>query len=76
MASNPAHVTAYAEGEVREQFVFCFHARIIGGRLRTSSRSKEVAFADSDKLGEPNIHPSVRMRIDQGLAERAAPYVG
>ncbi|MDG9704082.1 NUDIX hydrolase [Streptomyces sp. DH37] len=74
--TNPGHVMAYDDGEVRQQFSVCFHARIIGGQLRTSSESKEVAFVDSSKLDELNIHPSMRMRIEHGLADRSEPYIG
>ncbi|MET7313763.1 NUDIX domain-containing protein [Streptomyces sp. NPDC005571] len=74
--TNPAHVMAYDDGEVRQQFSICFTARIVGGKLRTSSESKEVAFVDPIKLDELNIHPSMRMRIEHGLALRPQPYIG
>jgi ADP-ribose pyrophosphatase YjhB (NUDIX family) len=74
--TNPAHVMAYDDGEVRQQFSICFTARIVGGELRTSSESKEVAFVTPRKLDELNIHPSMRMRIDHGLANRPKPYIG
>ncbi|MFC5203329.1 MULTISPECIES: NUDIX hydrolase [Streptomyces] len=74
--TNPGHVMAYDDGEVRQQFSICFTARITGGALRTSSESKEVAFVDPSKLDELNIHPSMRMRIDHGLANRPKPYIG
>ncbi|RFU82773.1 NUDIX domain-containing protein [Streptomyces triticagri] len=74
--TNPGHVMAYDDGEVRQQFSICFTARIIGGELRTSSESKEVAFVAPDDLDGLNIHPSMRMRIDHGLANRPQPYIG
>jgi ADP-ribose pyrophosphatase YjhB (NUDIX family) len=74
--TNPGHVMAYDDGEVRQQFSICFTARITGGKLRTSSESKQVAFVDPSRLDELNIHPSMRMRIEHGLAERAEPYIG
>ncbi|MFF0112092.1 NUDIX hydrolase [Streptomyces prasinus] len=74
--TNPGHVMAYDDGEVRQQFSICFHARITGGQLRTSSESKEVAFVDPGKLDELNIHPSMRMRIEHGLTDRTEPYIG
>lgn len=74
--TNPAHVMAYDDGEVRQQFSICFTARIIGGELRTSNESKEVAFVDPSKLDELNIHPSMRMRIEHGLTIRPQPYIG
>ncbi|MFH9808112.1 NUDIX hydrolase [Streptomyces olivaceus] len=74
--TNPAHVMAYDDGEVRQQFSICFRARIVGGELRTSSESKEVAFVDPSRLDSLNIHPSMRMRIDHGLSDEAAPHIG
>ncbi|MEU9195850.1 NUDIX hydrolase [Streptomyces hundungensis] len=74
--TDPAHVMAYDDGEVRQQFSICFTARIVGGELRTSSESKEVAFVAPSDLGELNIHPSMRMRIEHGLANRPEPYIG
>ncbi|MFB8755785.1 NUDIX hydrolase [Streptomyces nigra] len=74
--TNPGHVMAYDDGEVRQQFSICFHARITGGELRTSSESKEVAFVNPSKLDELNIHPSMRMRIDHALEARSKPFIG
>lgn len=74
--TNPAHVMAYDDGEVRQQFSICFHARITGGKLRASSESMEVVFVHPSKLDGLSIHPSMRMRIDHGLATRAEPYIG
>ncbi|MET7323302.1 NUDIX domain-containing protein [Streptomyces sp. NPDC005549] len=74
--TNPAHVMAYDDGEIRQQFSICFRARIVGGELRTSSESKEVAFVDPSRLDSLNIHPSMRMRIDHGLSYETAPHIG
>ncbi|MDT0437709.1 MULTISPECIES: NUDIX hydrolase [Streptomyces] len=74
--TGPAHVMAYDDGEVRQQFSICFTARILGGEPRTSSESKEVVFVDSEQLGELNIHPSMRMQIEHGLSNRSEPYIG
>lgn len=75
--TNPEHVLAYDDGEVRQQFSICFRAHPTGGSLRTSSESKEVRWvapADLDKL---NIHPSMRLRIQHGLDDsRREPYIG
>ncbi|MFJ2391614.1 NUDIX hydrolase [Streptomyces sp. NPDC087843] len=74
--TNPGHVMAYDDGEVRQQFSICFTAQITGGEVPTSSESKEVAFVGPSKLDELNIQPSMRMRIDHGLANRPEPYIG
>ncbi|MBA6433866.1 NUDIX hydrolase [Streptomyces sp. GMR22] len=75
--TDPQHVMAYDDGEVRQQFSICFHARPVGGELRTSSESKEVRWVSPADLDELAIHPSMRLRITHGLDEsRTAPYVG
>lgn len=75
--TDPQHVMAYDDGEVRQQFSICFHARPIGGSLRTSSESKEVRWVAPSDLDKLDIHPSMRLRITHGLdAARSAPYIG
>ncbi|OEV31516.1 NUDIX hydrolase [Streptomyces nanshensis] len=75
--TDPQHVMAYDDGEVRQQFSICFRARPISGNLRTSSESKEVRWVSPADLDGLDIHPSMRLRIDHGLdTSRSAPYVG
>ncbi|MEU9498740.1 NUDIX domain-containing protein [Streptomyces sp. NPDC048196] len=75
--TDPQHVMAYDDGEVRQQFSICFHARPVGGTLRTSSESKEVRWVPPTDLDELDIHPSMRLRITHGLDRtRTAPYIG
>ncbi len=42
--TNPRHVMAYDDGEVRQQFSLCFEAEMLGGSLRTSNETDEVQF--------------------------------
>ncbi|WP_319054237.1 NUDIX hydrolase [Streptomyces europaeiscabiei] len=75
--TNPEHVLAYDDGEVRQQFSICFRAHPTGGSLRTSSESKEVRWVDPADLDDLNIHPSMRLRIQHGLDDsRREPYIG
>ncbi len=74
--SDPRHVIAYDDGEVRQEFSLCFHARPIDGQLTPSSESKQVHWVEPDRLGMLNIHPSVRLRIEHGLQRRPQPYLG
>ncbi|MEV6331475.1 NUDIX domain-containing protein [Streptomyces sp. NPDC051909] len=75
--TDPDHVLAYDDGEVRQQFSICFRARPVGGALRTSSESKEVRWVDPADLDGLDIHPSMRLRIAHGLDEtRREPYIG
>ncbi|MFD7653278.1 NUDIX hydrolase [Actinosynnema sp. NPDC059797] len=72
--SNPNHVMAYDDGEVRQEFSICFRAQPIGGELRTSSESKEVHWVEPSHLSNLDIHPSIQLRIQHGLSDRAEPY--
>ncbi|MGH3766508.1 MAG: NUDIX hydrolase [Pseudonocardiaceae bacterium] len=72
--SNPAHVIAFSDGEVRQEFSLCFRARPIEGELRTSSESKEVRWVEPVELDDLNIHPSIRLRIQHGFESRAEPF--
>jgi ADP-ribose pyrophosphatase YjhB (NUDIX family) len=72
--SDPEHVVAFADGEVRQEFSLCFRARPVRGELRTSSESKEVLWVERAKLDDLNIHPSIRLRIQHGLEYRTEPF--
>ncbi|OWA14197.1 NUDIX hydrolase [Streptomyces sp. CS159] len=75
--TDPEHVLAYDDGEVRQQFSICFRAHPVGGSLRTSSESKEVCWVDPADLDRLDIHPSMMLRIQHGLDEaRRQPYIG
>src|SRR5580704_19378720 len=56
--SDPQHVIAYDDGEVRQEFSLCFHAKPVGGELRSSSESKEARWVSPDSLQDLKIHPS------------------
>ena len=74
--SNPNHVAAYDDGEVRQEFSICFTARMLGGAERTSDESAEVRFVPSRVLPELKIHPSTRLRIQHYFDGRDEPYIG
>jgi 8-oxo-dGTP pyrophosphatase MutT (NUDIX family) len=75
--SDPKHVIAYDDGEVRQQFALSFRARPVGGSLRSSDEASEVRWLAIDDIDSLNIHPSMRLRIQHGLdASLAAPYIG
>ncbi|MDQ3150184.1 MAG: NUDIX domain-containing protein [Actinomycetota bacterium] len=73
--SDPRHVIAYDDGEVRQEFSLFFRARPIGGALTSSSESKQVHWVEPDRLDTLNIHPCVRLRIEHGLQQWPQPYL-
>ncbi len=74
--TNPNHVMAYDDGEVRQQFSIAFSAKLVGGALRASDESREVAWVAPANLDILEIHPSMRLRIQHYLDRRPSPYIG
>lgn len=76
--TDPSHVMAYDDGEVRQQFSLCFEGRWTGGQPREDgTETKAVRWVRQQDLDELNIHPSMRLRIDHALdRHRAEPYLG
>lgn len=74
--SDPNHVAAYDDGEVRQQFSICFTTRTLGGTVKTSSESAQVRFVPPEDLMDLKIHPSIRLRIQHYLEHDPEPYIG
>jgi ADP-ribose pyrophosphatase YjhB (NUDIX family) len=74
--TNPRHVIAYDDGEVRQQFSISFSAKPIGGEPTTSGESRHVRWVDPAELDGLEIHPSMRLRIDHALLGLVTPYIG
>ncbi len=73
--SDPGHVIAYADGEVRQPVNACFAARVIGGRLTATDEAADVAWIPLSLLDDYDIHPSIRRRIVHGLQAVTIPFV-
>lgn len=73
--TNPGHVMAYEDGEVRQQFSIAFTAKCVGGEAQTSSESKRVEWFDPSEIDKLPMHPSMRLRLAHGLAGRDA-FIG
>jgi ADP-ribose pyrophosphatase YjhB (NUDIX family) len=73
--SDPGHVIAYADGEVRQEFSICFRAAVIGGQATVADEeSKEVLFVPPGGLESLAMHRSTRLRIQHFLEGRSTPY--
>jgi ADP-ribose pyrophosphatase YjhB (NUDIX family) len=60
--TDPKHVIAYTNGEVRRQFNICFTARVVGGHLQISDESTELRFVPPTELEQtPHApHPAAQ----------------
>lgn len=74
--TDPRHVIAYDDGEVRRQFNVCFTARVVGGALAISEESTELRFVAPEDIEALPMHHTQRLRIGHYLEHRAAPYLG
>ncbi|KGN40824.1 NUDIX hydrolase [Knoellia aerolata] len=74
--TNPRHVMAYDDGEVRQQFSIAFRAKLIGGEKRTSDESSEVEWLTPDEISRLDLHPSMRLRLAHALEDSGRPHIG
>lgn len=70
--SDPAHVFAYDDGEVRQEFSVCVKCSTLAGRLRASSESHEVNWFTPTEVDDLSIHPRIRARVTDYLAGKRA----
>jgi len=74
--SNPGHVAAYDDGEVRQQFSICFTTKLLGGTPTPSNESSEVKFVAAGDIPALTMHESIRLRVNHYLEGRKTPYIG
>ena len=74
--TDPAHIVAFANGEVRQQFSLCFTTTLRGGQLAIDDESTDIAWTHPDHIADLPMHPSMRLRVDHYLQHRSTPYLG
>lgn len=62
--SDPRHVFAYDDGEVRQEFSVCLIARPVGGALAVSHESHEVRWFEPDEVERLPMVAGIRRRVD------------
>ncbi len=70
--SDPKHVFAYDDGEVRQEFSVCIACRLTGGELAVSDESHEVAWFSAEGVADLDMHPRIRARLTDHFAGRTA----
>ncbi|WP_433525575.1 NUDIX domain-containing protein [Nocardia pseudovaccinii] len=69
--TNPDHVFAYDNGEVRQEFSICLLGRPLSGTIRVSDESTEVAWFDTGEIDTLPMVASIRKRIDDWRSGKA-----
>ncbi len=73
--TNPQHVIAFSDGEVRQEFSICFFCTPVGGEIRVSEESCEIVFFSPQTIEHLKMHPSIRLRIQHYLEHRSQPVI-
>jgi len=68
--SDPRHVFAYDDGEVRQEFSVCVACELVGGELAVSDESVNVAWMTSDEIRSAPMHSRIRVRINDYFGGR------
>ncbi|GAB3157047.1 NUDIX domain-containing protein [Micromonospora sonneratiae] len=74
--TDPDHVIAYRDGEVRQEFNITYLGRVVGGTIAVSDESIEVRFVDPTEFERIPIHDTVRLRLHHHAQGRSTPYLG
>jgi ADP-ribose pyrophosphatase YjhB (NUDIX family) len=74
--TDPEHIIAYADGEIRQEFNVTFYGRVCGGQITVSDESTDVRFVRPEELSEIPIHDTVRLRLQHHSEKRLQPYLG
>jgi 8-oxo-dGTP pyrophosphatase MutT (NUDIX family) len=74
--TDPRHIIAYSDGEVRRQFNVCFKARLLGGELHVSDESLDVRWVPADELDDLPMHHTQQMRVRHYREHRDTPHLG
>lgn len=74
--SDPKHVIAYDDGEVRQQFAVSFAAELLDGSLKTSEETPRTGWFEEADIADLPMHDSNRLRLRHGFARSHLPYLG
>jgi ADP-ribose pyrophosphatase YjhB (NUDIX family) len=75
--TDPGHVMLYtSNGEVRQEFSIVLTARATGGQPTPSSETSEVRWVPLGQVGDYQMDPSMRLRVQHYTERRDRPYLG
>lgn len=74
--TDPHHVIAYPDGEIRQEFTVTYLARVVGGTVTVSDESTDVRFIHPAEFDHIPIHDTVRLRLHHHAQRRDIPYLG
>jgi 8-oxo-dGTP pyrophosphatase MutT (NUDIX family) len=72
--SDPGHIVAYTDGEIRQEYEVILLGRPVGGTPAANDEASDVAWFATDDLGNLNIHPTQWRQLRDYL-NQAWPHV-
>lgn len=72
--SDPGHIVAYTDGEVRQEYEVTLLARPVGGQPTSNDEASDVRWIAPGDLDSLDIHGTMRRQIDDYLNGRT-PHV-
>ncbi len=72
--SDPAHIVAYGDGEIRQEYEVILLAEPVGGDPAVNDEASDVRWIAPADLGELDIHPTQRRQLNHYL-NAAYPHV-
>lgn len=72
--SDPRHVVAYDDGEVRQAFSLCFECKVASGEPQTSDESSAVEWVPPALIADLDMHRTIRERVDAALSDGTAHF--
>ncbi|WP_086827345.1 NUDIX hydrolase [Streptomyces sp. NRRL B-24572] len=73
--TNPNHIVAYTDGEIRQQYESTYIGRPVGGEPTVNDEADGVRFVQPADLAQYDIHASMRQQIGDYLVG-TYPYLG
>ena len=56
--SDPGHIVAYSDGEIRQEYEVILTGRPVGGQPAANNEAADVAWFTPAELGDLDIHPT------------------
>ncbi|MCX4693009.1 NUDIX domain-containing protein [Streptomyces sp. NBC_01408] len=73
--TDPGHVIAFSDGEVRQEFSLCFRARPLTSDIRVSAESLAVRWVPRSEVESLDMSPTTRMRLEEGFRGSPTPRI-
>ncbi|MFD0443325.1 NUDIX hydrolase [Streptomyces indonesiensis] len=73
--TNPHHIVAYTDGEIRQQYENTYIGHPVGGKPTINDEADGVRFVKPTDLDQYDIHASMRQQIGDYLAS-TYPHLG